>query len=912
MANLQSPGSQVTVTDESFGTGSGPGTVPLIIMATGQDKLNSAGDGIAAGTLAQNAEKLFLISSQRELLQTYGLPNFNEVGGNSLNGYPLNEYGLLAAHSYLGIANRAYCLRADINLADLTPTDLPPSASPRSGTYWLDANGTDAGLFVRENDTWVKTEVFMYDDIVDSATGAPLAAPNDKKFVLVLGKVDISTEVVENQIWKQTSSGYVRLNDSVDEDLDLQYSKVWPTVSSIGQPLANGDLWISTDVAEYDVSVFSNSSGNFAIQSAPLFENTAEANGFYGVPVDGDIFVEYNYADFDPVTETVFQHAIRRHNGKSVVTVVSNFQFSTSTTMTATFSINGGSQVSITNQDSAQQAAISINQAMLAGQTTNIEARDANGSLVIVELNGNDLDIEVLSGSASIGIENGVYSNWESLVYEASTAAPTGDLEEGTLWYSADFKADVIIADNGVWKELPAPVFLQPDAPSVNGANYVWIDTDQLAEYPVIYKSDASGEWIKVDSSDQSTPNGVIFADAREEPMYPEGTVVPPLPTIGGQDTAETLDSDAPSAEAYPTGIILFNTRYGSRVVKEWKLDVAYKGTTVAPLEPRWTLKSGTSFDGSLISGNDAVKQVVIEAMASTIVSNDDIRAESVFFNLIAAPGFPELMDEMVGLNLDRKETGFVLGDTPFSLNPSGTTLQAWGSNANVVPSNGDAGIVTADVNLGVFYPSGLSTNLDGNEVVVPPSHMELRQFAYNDQVAYPWFAPAGLQRGVIQNATSVGYVDEEGEYVPISLGEGQRDILYLNNINPIRTIPNSGIVNWGQKTRGPISTSALSRINVARLLNFMRYQLDVIVQPFLFEPNDAQTRGNVKTVIDSFMSELVTLRGVTDFAVVCDSSNNTGSRIDRNELWIDIAVVPTKAIEFIYVPIRIKSTGGI
>ncbi len=910
MANLVSPGSLVTVTDESFTVGTGPGTVPLIFMATGQDKLNSAGDGIAEGTTKQNAGKLFLISSQRELLQTYGLPDFNEVGGNSLNAFPLNEYGLLAAHSYMGIANRAYCLRADVDLDQMVPSDVPPTSSPTSGTYWLDANGVDAGMFVRASGTWVKTSVYMYDGIVDENTGAPLAAPNNEEYVMVVGKVDITTEIIENQIWRQVAGvGYVRMNDQTISE-DLQYSKVWPSLRSNATALVDGDYWISTDIAEYDLSVYSATSGSFVIQTAPLFETTALANDFYGTPVAGDLFVQYNSEDLDPATSTVFQHAIRRHNGKATVEVISTHQFSVTNPMIASVSFNGGAPIAI-NEITAQAAALYINQALVTQGSTNIEARDANGTLVIAELNGDDLDIDVTSGS--MGIPSDVYSNWESLSYEASLSAPIGDLPEGTLWYSADFKADVIIANNGAWEELPWPVHVQPDAPTAQFENEVWIDSDQLSDYPVMYKSDSSLKWVLVDNADQSTPNGAVFADARQEPLYPEGPVVPPLPVITPSQTANSLDSDAPDALAYPTGILLFNTRYSTRVVKEWKHDHAYKiGDGPSAIGDRWTLKSGLSYDGSLITGNDAIKQVVVEAMAAAIASNDDIRAEAVFYNLIAAPGYPELMDEMVALNIDRKETAFILGDTPMTLKPSGTALQEWASNANVVPSTGDDGLTTSDENLGVFYPSGLATNLDGNEVVVPASHMELRTFAYNDQVAYPWFAPAGLQRGVIQNASSVGYVDDEGEYVAVSLNEGQRDVLYTNSLNPIRTIPNSGVVNWGQKTRSPVPNSALSRINVARLINYMRYQLDRLVQPFIFEPNDAQTRGNVKTAVDSFMAELVTLRGVTDFVVVCDQSNNTPDRIDRNELWIDIAIVPTKAIEFVYIPIRIKSTGSI
>jgi phage tail sheath protein FI len=186
---------------------------------------------------------------------------------------------------------------------------------------------------------------------------------------------------------------------------------------------------------------------------------------------------------------------------------------------------------------------------------------------------------------------------------------------------------------------------------------------------------------------------------------------------------------------------------------------------------------------------------------------------------------------------------------------------------------------------------------------------MVLRQMAYNDQVAYPWFAPAGFSRGTISNVSAVGYLDSEDEFVTVTLNEGQRETLYTNNVNAIATLPGRGIVIWGQKTRNATS-GALDRVNVARLVNYVRYQSDQLAQPFLFEPNDRTTRDAVKEAFDSFLAELVTLRGVTDFLVVVDESNNTPARIDRNELWVDIAIQPTKAVEFIYIPIRLRNTG--
>ena len=133
---LVSPGTQVTITDESFFSSAGPGTVPLIFIATKQDKLTSDGFATAEGSTSVNADKLFLISSQRELLQTFGDPDFNVIGGLAQNGNPLNEYGLLAAYSYLGLANRAFVIRADIDLNQLEPTAIEPTSDPANNTYW--------------------------------------------------------------------------------------------------------------------------------------------------------------------------------------------------------------------------------------------------------------------------------------------------------------------------------------------------------------------------------------------------------------------------------------------------------------------------------------------------------------------------------------------------------------------------------------------------------------------------------------------------------------------------------------------------------------------------------------------------------------------------------------------------------
>ena len=148
MATLSSPGVSVTVIDESFYTPAAPGTVPLIIVATAANKQNGAGTGIAPGTLATNVGKTYLITSQKDLVDTFGDPVFKtDASNNPIHAGEQNEYGLQAAYSLLGVSNRAYVVRAGIDLASINALANPPAADPSNGTYWLDTNTTSFGIF---------------------------------------------------------------------------------------------------------------------------------------------------------------------------------------------------------------------------------------------------------------------------------------------------------------------------------------------------------------------------------------------------------------------------------------------------------------------------------------------------------------------------------------------------------------------------------------------------------------------------------------------------------------------------------------------------------------------------------------------------------------------------------------------
>jgi phage tail sheath protein FI len=279
---------------------------------------------------------------------------------------------------------------------------------------------------------------------------------------------------------------------------------------------------------------------------------------------------------------------------------------------------------------------------------------------------------------------------------------------------------------------------------------------------------------------------------------------------------------------------------------------------------------------------------------------------------LIATPGYPELIGEMVALNYDRGISAFVVGDVPARLKSDATTLSNWGNNTAGALEDNDTGLVSFDEYLGVFYPWGYTSDNIGNNVVVPPSHMMLRTIALSDNVSYPWFAPAGTRRGGITNATAVGYVDAvSGEFQSVALNTGQRDTLASIKVNPLTFITGTGLVNYGQYTRAK-NASALDRINVARLVIYLRRQFNQLAKPYVFEPNDKITRDEIKGAAESLLLELVGQRALYDYIVVCDTSNNTPSRIDRSELYLDVAIEPVKAVEFIYIPLRLKNTGEI
>ena len=172
--------------------------------------------------------------------------------------------------------------------------------------------------------------------------------------------------------------------------------------------------------------------------------------------------------------------------------------------------------------------------------------------------------------------------------------------------------------------------------------------------------------------------------------------------------------------------------------------------------------------------------------------------------------------------------------------------------------------------------------------------------FANTDDVSDPWYAPAGLNRAIITNVRRLGF----------NPNQAYRDVMYKVGINPIVSFAGQGKVVWGQKTMLDKS-SAFNRINVRRLFIILEKAIATAVKYFLFEPNDSFTRLQLVNMIEPFLRDVKSRRGIYDYLIVCDSSNNTSERIDRNELWCDLYIKPTKAAEFIVLNFVATKTGA-
>ena len=760
-----------------------------------------------------------------------------------------------------------------------------------------------------------------------------------------------------------TYGSYVQVPDFRATDTTPRPSgSVWAKTSILG---GGANLYVKMYNANNDV---------WTPAANPIYVNEAEAlfaldpnAGGFAIQA-GTIFTKINALANGTVTYRMFIRQTQGESSVTGITPISPMTFASGDSFTLLSTQTGSAiPVTVTITMSSLNASLGaegfVNQ-ILAANIPEVTAQvETTGAITIKQTQGGTINLRNIVNtplatagftSATPGLRQSpgsttlVLSNFAPLIYTYSMTQPYTAPDDGTLWYfNSPLDVDIMINETTGWKGYrtvsrdahgfnlvntdPAGVILATDAPITQSDGNtalapgdLWIDTNDLANWPVISRYTGT-KWQLIDNTDVISQNGVVFADARWEGWidpYTNITATSLLDPAAGEmpDTTKMLlsnkvDLDCPDHRLYPRGTLLFNTRrsgynvkhYVSNYFNEHSYPEAQLDGLLPAQKATWVTSSGLKNDGSPFAGAGAQRAMVVKAMRSAIDSSEILREESFAFNLQATPGYPELISNMVQLNNDRKCTAFTIGDVPMHLKSNIMDITAWSTGAV------EGGLTTADPYLAVYYPGGaLANDLQGNTIVMPQSHTILRAAIKSDNVSYPWFAYAGTRRGLIDNATDIGYVDtNSGAFVRNGVNQGLRDALYQLNINPVTLLPGVGLTNFGNKTRQGYASS-MDRVNVARLINYIRTILAHVGDGFLFEPNDAITRNQIKQVISSAINDLIAKRGVYDYLVICDESNNDNGRIARNELYVDIAIEPMKDVEFIYIPIRLKNPGGI
>jgi phage tail sheath protein FI len=327
--------------------------------------------------------------------------------------------------------------------------------------------------------------------------------------------------------------------------------------------------------------------------------------------------------------------------------------------------------------------------------------------------------------------------------------------------------------------------------------------------------------------------------------------------------------------------------------------------------------------DNNGVAKNQYTASIPVVASGSFTGATGDIKGGAAFYNSITTAGNTQGLDagnytNMINLLANKDDYQFNVLVTPGlfdSLHTSAvstiiTNTQQRGDNIfvldPVVYGQAASGVITQASTRDTSYAAEywpwcqIQDPATGKNVWVPASTMIIGVYAYNDTVAEPWFAPAGINRGGLGTVLRVEQ----------KLNQTTRDTLYTGKVNPIATFPGQGIVVYGQKTL-QTKPSALDRVNVRRLLISLKSYISQVANNLVFEQNTAATRNIFLSQVNPYLSSVQQRQGLYAFKVIMDETNNTADVIDRNQLIGQIYVQPTKTAEFIYLDFIITPTGA-
>jgi len=340
-------------------------------------------------------------------------------------------------------------------------------------------------------------------------------------------------------------------------------------------------------------------------------------------------------------------------------------------------------------------------------------------------------------------------------------------------------------------------------------------------------------------------------------------------------------------------GTVRLNSATGSlptRVVTGGVWSGSFTGGSDGSAGPNSTNANwNETIDSTNVQGYDYSTLTSCDALYSAILLMGN--ADDYDINMLLVPGV--IAGEHSALAAQILSSCEDRGDCMAILDPV-----KWDSNVATAAAIGD----NYDSSYGaMYYPWCLTNDTSTNQLIwVPASTLMGGVFAFNDQVAHEWFAPAGLNRGGLDSA-----IQAERK-----LPHVDRDTLYEKGINPIATFPGQGVAAWGQKTLQR-KASALDRVNVRRLLIRLKKFIASTSRFLVFENNTAATRNRFLSAVNPYMADVQTKQGLYAFRVVMDESNNTPDVIDRNILKGEIFLQPAKAAEFIVIDFNVLPTGA-
>jgi len=589
---------------------------------------------------------------------------------------------------------------------------------------------------------------------------------------------------------------------------DLIHSATAPTGA-----VAGGTYWLDTNASKYGVHEWNGTT--WGLQSVTVEVDAAATSGeIAGAYTPGATVVNGDYLVavlIEPSVEVAVHYfkgvggAWEKLDSSSTGTVSYAAHYSAPTSPTTgdtwikTTAPGNGLNLAVYSASAAGVFGAETVEGVTSTQGgSSFVKQDGTAVATIATLTNSDIQLELFAAATGGFTINNTASNASTPIVatvNAQDAEPTGTPANGALWFNnTRTDLDILTRKSSGWsrkQDTDIQYSVTEPTQKKSGAALdtgdIWVDTGAVERSrPALYQWNGSAHVLH-DNTDQTTQDGVVFADFTDETR----TALP-----NGDITAIT---GAPDYQLYPTGMLAVNMGMSKNTVRSWNSTAG-----------AWRNAATNHADGSGAFGRLAQRKVVTTAMQAAVAGNDDLRDPMRNFTLLAAPGYPELTDELVTLNSDRGETGFIIIDTPMRKTPTQATAWVQGVGAS---ENGEDGLVTKNTYSAVYYPAGRSTTPAGATVTVPPSHMALYQYAYNDNISYQWFAPAGLTRGVVQNASAVGYITTEEEFKAVALTQGQRDSMYSNKMNPIATYPSEGVVFWGQKSLHS-TTSALDRVN--------------------------------------------------------------------------------------------------